>query len=82
MTPEHKDAVLQTLQATPAVTAVWAVINDLSIENWLGISGIIFLVLQAMYLMWKWRRDIKRERDREVFRDRIEAPETTDNATL
>lgn len=57
------DTAVQIATAAPSVLAVvWIKILGLSINDWLGLFGIFFLVLQAGYLLWKWRRDIKRER--------------------
>lgn len=57
------ETALQIATAAPSVLAVVGVkILGLSISDWLGLFGIFFLVLQACYLLWKWRRDIKRER--------------------
>lgn len=66
MTPENRhDTLLQVATAAPAGIAVVATkVLGLTIENWVGICGILFLVLQAAYLVWKWRRDILRERRR------------------
>lgn len=65
-TPERvSDAASQVLMATPSVAAVTATkIFGLEIDSWLGLAGIGFLMLQAAYLIWRWRRDIDVENDR------------------
>lgn len=64
MTPEQRhDAIVQTAAATPSILAIVATkLLSLPIEKWLGLAGIGFIVLQAAYLLWRWRRDIRRER--------------------
>jgi ABC-type nickel/cobalt efflux system permease component RcnA len=71
MTPEHlKDAAVQTAQATPSVLVVLSSWLDVTPERWLSRCGIAFIALQAAYLVWKWRRDIRREKEN---RDESEA---------
>ena len=64
ISPDLKhEVVSQAIACTPSVLAVfWTKVLDLSIDNWLGLSGIAFILLQASYLIWKWRRDAKRPR--------------------
>lgn len=81
MTPEQRhDIVVNGLQATPSLVAIlYTKALDLSIDNWLGITGILFIGLQALYLLWKWRRDWKRERER---RKAGRPPPSTDRGDL
>lgn len=63
MTSDHKETATQIAQAIPSILAViHSKVLGLSIDNWLGLCGIAFLVIQAAYLLWKWRRDWTRER--------------------
>lgn len=64
MSPETKhEVVVQAALGTPSAAAVlWTKVMGLSIDNWLGLFGIGFIVLQAMYLLWKWWRDIQKAR--------------------
>lgn len=39
---------------------MWVSGKDLNF--WVGVAGLAFIGLQAGYLMWKWRRDIRRDR--------------------
>lgn len=66
MTPEQRhDALVQGLNATPSLTALLATkVLDLTIDHWLGLAGIAFIGLQALYLLWRWHRDWRRERQR------------------
>lgn len=66
MTPEQRhDAIVQTAAATPSIVAIVVTkLLSLPVEKWLGVAGIGFIVLQAAYLLWRWRRDIHRERRR------------------
>lgn len=64
MSPETKHEIgVQAALGTPSAIAVlWTKFLGLTIDNWLGISGIIFIALQAGYLLWRWWRDLKRAR--------------------
>lgn len=48
--------------APPAAVAVTAFMEGVSLNNVVGIATLVYIVLQAGYLVWKWRRDIRRER--------------------
>lgn len=54
--------VRAAIEATPAAAVV--VVSTASLDWWLKACGIGFLVLQAAYLAWRWRRDIRRDRKR------------------
>jgi len=56
------DVATEAAKATPptAVAAVEAVARDgIGPVGW---ATIAYIALQAAYLIWKWRRDINRER--------------------
>lgn len=70
LTPEQKhDALVQTAQAVPSIAAIWAYVAGITPERWLTYWGIAFLALQAGYLLWKWRRDVRRERNGQAPRE-------------
>ena len=72
MTPEQKhDAAVQALQAVPATAAIVATkVLGFSLNEWLAIASIVFIVLQAGYLLWKWRNEWRaRQRRREMGQD-------------
>ena len=65
------DLVKHAVEATPAAIAVTAgpvfgfTFNDLA-----AVLGCIFLVLQMGYLIWRWRRDMRRDkRDQEPLEE-------------
>lgn len=47
--------------APPAVVTTVAAVGGLSLNNIIGIATLTYIVLQAGYLLWKWRRDWRRE---------------------
>ena len=53
------DTIRSIAEATPATAAIMAAGSNL--DWWLKAFGIVFLILQALYLLWRWRRDVKRE---------------------
>lgn len=72
---EHTTA----LQLVPSIAAVVTWAAGLTIEKWLGIAGIVFILIQTVGYLWRWRRDIRRERER--IREHAMAPDT-DKADL
>jgi membrane protein implicated in regulation of membrane protease activity len=49
-------------EAAPAAGALVITLGGLPVDDWLKVLGLVFLVLQVLYLLWRWRRDVKRER--------------------
>lgn len=50
----------ETLKASPPVTVTaWAWINGLTLDKWVALATLTYIVLQAIYLLWKWVREIK-----------------------
>lgn len=51
----------EAAQAMPSLAAIvmWASGKD--INFWVGVGGLLFLGLQCAYLIWRWRRDLRRE---------------------
>jgi disulfide bond formation protein DsbB len=48
------------VQALPSASVIGATILGLSLPDWAAIAGIAFIVLQAVYLIWKWTREAKK----------------------
>jgi hypothetical protein len=53
----------------------------LPLSDWLVVASIAFVALQAGYLVWKWRRDARRDQERQEDRRRG-LPVETDLGTL
>lgn len=80
MTPEAKhDAAVQGAASLPSLGAIFAWLAGVPVEKWAALAGLVFIVLQAVYLLWKWRRDMRREDER---LRKGEAPPTTDKGGL
>ena len=64
MAPDNRhESAMNVAQAAPSVVAILVTkVFDFPIEKWVGVAGLAFLALQAGYLIWKWRRDIRRDR--------------------
>lgn len=81
MTPENKhDALTQGAASLPSLGAIGAYLLGVPVEKWAATAGLVFIVLQAVYMLWKWRRDIRREDER--LRRGEPPPPTTDKAAL
>lgn len=60
MTTKH-DTLSSGVQAIPAVTLVGTQVFGLHLNEWAALFGIGFIVIQAAYLLWKWRREAERK---------------------
>lgn len=59
---QRQDIANAAYHATPgaAATSVFKVWG-LPLSEWLVVASLIFMALQAAYLIWKWRRDYRRD---------------------
>jgi hypothetical protein len=66
MSPEVKhDAAVQIANSAPAATFVGLTFAGVPIQDWVALLGGVFILVQVGYLIWKWQRDAKIERDRQ-----------------
>jgi hypothetical protein len=81
VSPEAKtDAITQGAASLPAWAAIMSWFLGITVEKWLAVAGILFIALQAAFLVWRWRRAVRREDERIANGD--PPPPTTDNAKL
>lgn len=74
---QKHDLATAAYQATPgAAAAGGARMVGLPLSDWLVVASIAFVVLQAAHLIWKWRRDARRDLERQEDRRRGRPPET------
>ena len=66
MSDIRHDVAVATAQSTPSLTAVAMWFSNHDVNYWVGIAGLLFILMQAGYLAWKWRRDIRREAAHQV----------------
>lgn len=79
---QKHDLATAAYQATPgAAAAGGARMVGLPLSDWLVVASIAFVALQAGYLIWKWRRDARRDHERQEDRRRGR-PVETDLGTL
>ncbi|WP_313331561.1 hypothetical protein ACQYWY_06740 [Comamonas sediminis] len=59
---QRQDIANAAYHATPgaAATGVFKVWG-LPLSEWLVVASLLFIALQAGYLVWKWRRDYRRD---------------------
>jgi hypothetical protein len=55
-----QETTSQIVHAIPSASVIGATILGLSLPDWAAIFAIAFVVLQAVYLVWKWVREIKK----------------------
>ena len=46
-------------QAVPSVALVGTQVLGLGLPDWAAVFGIVFIVIQGAYLLWKWRKESK-----------------------
>lgn len=54
---DPRTEVPQAVQAMPAVGAISLGVSGVDINWWAALLGAIFLILQILYLLWKWYGD-------------------------
>lgn len=60
--PRHE--VPQTIQSIPSVGAIVLYLSGKDVNWWAAVLGMVFILVQLFYVVWKWRRDIRRESER------------------
>lgn len=48
------------IKAAPAVAVTGAASVGMSLEEWVFVATLVYLVLQILYLAWKFWRDLKK----------------------
>jgi hypothetical protein len=59
------NAATEVVKATPSLGAIFLGWLHVPIEKWAVLAGLAFIVAQMAYLLWRWWRDIKHERQRD-----------------
>ena len=61
MTPEQKsDLASEAIKAAPPVAITTAVtVGGLTLNEWVAIATLLYIVLQSGWLVWKWYHAIK-----------------------
>ena len=72
-------AVIEAARATPSVAAIIATIGGLTVEKWLAVAGIGFIVVQAVVMVWRHIIFLRRERDRVASLNAPQQPVETDS---
>lgn len=59
---DPRTEVPQTVQALPSLGAIVIWFSEKNVNWWAAVLGMVFIAVQLGYVLWKWRRDIKRDR--------------------
>lgn len=61
MTPEQKsDVLVEVAKAAPPVAITTAVtVGGLTLNEWVAVATLLYIVLQSGWLVWKWFYAIK-----------------------
>lgn len=80
---QRHDLVTAGYQTAPgAAAAGGARVAGLPLSDWLVLASLAFVALQAAYLTWKWRRDARRDHERQEDRRRGRPQADTDLGRL
>jgi hypothetical protein len=58
------DPQREALQAMPSIAAIAAWLAGLTLDKWLAIAGLVFIIVQTLGYLWRLRRDMRREAER------------------
>lgn len=50
-----RDVGIALAKATPPLT-----VYALTLNEWVAVATILYIIMQGAYLVWKWRRDARR----------------------
>jgi hypothetical protein len=54
------------IEATPASAVIATSAHQIPVDDWMKWTAWAFLVLQILYMLWRWRRDVRRDRERQA----------------
>lgn len=60
--PRHE--VPQAIQSLPSIGAIVIYLSGKDVNWWAAVLGMVFILVQLFYVLWRWRRDIRRENER------------------
>lgn len=61
MSDLKQEIVAQAINSTPSVAFIWCTaILSITINQWLAVFSIAYIILQAAYLIWKWVREVRK----------------------
>ena len=71
---QKQDLATAVTQTAPGAAGTGAAqLFGLPLSDWAVVATIAFVVLQAAYLIWKWRRDYVQEQARMALREKARA---------
>ena len=60
MSPEQKsDVITEAAKAAPPIAITAVTVGGITINEWVAIATLIYIVLQSGWLVWKWYHAIK-----------------------
>ncbi len=59
---DPRSEVPQLLQAAPSLGAIAIWFTGKDVHWWAAATGMLFIAIQIGYVLWKWRRDVRRDR--------------------
>lgn len=61
MAVEKAGVAVEAAKSAPPVAVMAAAIAGLTLQEWVFVVTIVYVVLQAGYLAWKWRREARKK---------------------
>ena len=80
---QKQDLAMAAALATPGPVTTGAYrLGGLPLSDWAVVATICFVALQAAFLIWKWRRDYRRNQERKKLGERARAAMCGDETDL
>ena len=77
MTPAGRAGLAsEAVRAAPSMGAIGAWLMGIPVEKWVAVAGLIFISIQTGGYLWRLRRDMLHEREREA--SRLPPPDSED----
>lgn len=69
---DPRQEVPQAVQSLPSIGAILIWLSGKDINWWAAFVGTLFILAQLVYMLWRWRRDIRIENERQAgLHDRL-----------
>lgn len=60
------ETTIAAAKAAPPAGVVLATLGGIAIQDWVFILTLIYLVVQIGYLIWRWLRDVREEKEEDA----------------
>jgi len=58
-----QEVFTQAAHSAPSIAMIYAWLMSISLDQWYKGAGTCFILLQTLYLLWKWRKEVKKNNE-------------------